>query len=171
MECWPDITIIFSKDASEWNEYLTDCFTQMSESHPLTILHERIDQINFPLGNYETQNFCNSRTVLLILSPDLLDFIDANAEVFELTRLLNPKRTVVMLCGVQQHDISRFHRAALVSYDQWKCLIAKDQDKEFVLSVIQTVLMIIQQNEDFCGNKSQFKLTPRKVREVCNSYQ
>ena len=166
MECWPDITLIFSKDASEWDQYLTECFTQMSESHPLTIVHERIDQINFPLGNYETQSFCNSRAVLLILSPDLLDFIDENADVFELTRLLNPKRTVVMLCGVKQQDISRFHRAALATYDQWTCLEAKDQDKQFVLSVIQTVLLVIQQNQSFSSNKSQFKVTPRKVREV-----
>ena len=168
MECSPDITIIFSKDAEEWDEYLTQCFKQMSDSQTLTILHEKIESIKFPLSTYDTQSFSHSRAVLLILSPDLLDFIDENAEVFELTRLLNPKRTVVMLCGVQQHDISRFHRAALASYDQWTCLVAKDQDKEFVLNIIQTVLLI-HQNCDNSSNKPQFKLTPRKVREVCTA--
>jgi hypothetical protein len=168
METSPDITIIFTKDAFEWDEYLTECFSQMIDYQPLTILHERIEDINFPIGSDEAQNFSNSRAVLLILSPDFLDFIDAHAEVFELSRLLNPKRTVVMLCGVQEQDISRFHKAALVSYDQWTCLVAKDQDKEFVLSVIQAVLLIIQQNESNASNKPQFKLSPRKVREVYN---
>jgi len=166
MESSPDITIIFTKDAFEWDEYLTECFSQMIDYQPLTILHERLENIIFPIGSYEAQNFSNSRAVLLILSPDFLDFIDAHAEVYELSRLLNPKRTVVMLCGVQQQDISRFHKAALVSYDQWTCLVAKDQDKEFVLSVIQAVLLIIQQNEINSTSKPQFKLSPRKVRQV-----
>lgn len=166
-----EIIIIFSKDAAEWDEYLTDCFSQMIDYQPLTILHERIEDINFPITSYKAQNFCNCSAVLLILSPDFLDFIDAHAEVFELSRLLHPSRTVMMLCGVQETDISQFHKAALVSYEEWTSLVAKDQDKDFVLSVIQTVLNVIQHNKVQYCKKTQFKLSPRKVRQVnCFSF-
>ncbi|CAG2119783.1 unnamed protein product, partial [Medioppia subpectinata] len=143
-DSWPDITIIFTKDAAEWDEYLTECFTQMIDSpsggqsssasaqQPLIVAHERLENMRFPLTALESQQFANSRAVLLIISPDLLDHVDAHADVYELTRLLPPKRTVCMLCGVQETDVSSFHRAALVTFDQWQCLVARDQDKEFV---------------------------------------
>lgn len=163
----PELTIIFSKDAAEWDEYLSDCFNQMIDTQPLTILHERIEDIHFPMASFKAKNFSRSQAVLLILSPDFLDFIDAHAEIFQLMKLLPVLRTVVMLCGVQQQDISSFHRAALVSFDQWPCLVAKDQDKEFVISVIQAILNIIQQqNDELSLSSSQFKLTPKKVKEV-----
>ncbi|CAG2111120.1 unnamed protein product, partial [Medioppia subpectinata] len=63
-------------------------------------------------------------------------------------------------------DVSSFHRAALVTFDQWQCLVARDQDKEFVVSVIQAVQHVVQQAAEQSAAKPHFKLTPRKVKEA-----
>ena len=72
----------------------------------------------------------SARVVLVIVSPDLLDYIDSHPDVYQLGRILPADRTIAMLCGVTQEDVTAFHRAALVTFDSWPHLIAKDQDQQ-----------------------------------------
>lgn len=157
------MTILYSQDGKEWDQYLTDCFQLDSEPLTLEINHEKLEDLPFPLPCSRIENFSSSKAVLIILSPDFLEYIDSHpAEVFELGKTLKQNRTVAMLCGIVDSDISTFHKASLVCYDSWPHLVARDQDMDFVVSVIHTTQEIIERTT---VQKPQFKLTPRKVKE------
>ncbi|XP_067132934.1 phosphoinositide 3-kinase adapter protein 1 isoform X3 [Centruroides vittatus] len=159
----PDLTILYSQDGKEWDQYLTDCFQLDSEPVTLEINHEKLEDLPFPLPCSRVQSFSNSKAVLVILSPDFLEYIDSHpAEVFELGQLLKQNRTVAMLCGILDSDVTTFHKASLVYYDSWPHLVARDQDMDFVVAVIHTTQEIIERTHI---QKPQFKLSPRKVKE------
>lgn len=201
------ITIIYSNDTKEWSEYLSDCFRESisvvttshnkpsppsstsSKTTSSMIVSYNVSEMSFPISCSYMHNFTQSLAVLFILSPDLLKFIDSTPQIFELCKILDPNRTVAMFCGIEKEDMSRFHMAALVAHDLWVSLIAKDQDKDFVLTVIQTIydiiakqkakIEILENNDQSWGSKimslkgsisAQFKITPKKVKIVSNLF-
>ncbi|XP_013775518.1 uncharacterized protein LOC106460337 [Limulus polyphemus] len=162
----PDLTILFCGDAKEWAHYLTQTFCSHSGPQALPIHQERLENLIFPLPSVCAQSFTSAKVVLVILSPASLDFIDSHAEVFELGKLLRPNQTVAMLCGVNEGDITSFHKAALVSYDAWPRFVARDQDRECVENVLGTTFEFLKRaQESQAYQKPQFKVSPRKVNE------
>ncbi|XP_013778643.1 phosphoinositide 3-kinase adapter protein 1-like isoform X3 [Limulus polyphemus] len=162
----PDLTILFCEDAKEWDRYLTQTFLSCSGPQSISINHERLETLVFPLPSVCAQSFTSAKAVLIIMSPASLEFIDGHAEVFELGKLLRPNQTVAMLCGIDEGDISPFHKAALVSYDAWPRLIARDQDRECVENVIETTFGVLNRaQESRAFQKAQFKVSPRKIKE------
>ncbi|XP_076318230.1 uncharacterized protein LOC143229572 isoform X2 [Tachypleus tridentatus] len=162
----PDLTILFCEDAKEWDRYLTQTFLSCSGPQSISINHERLETLVFPLPSVCAQSFTSAKAVLIIISPACLEFIDGHAEVFELGKLLRPNQTVAMLCGIDECDISPFHKAALVSYDAWPRLIARDQDRECVENVIETTFSVLNRaQESRAFQKAQFKVSPRKIKE------
>ncbi|XP_076368203.1 uncharacterized protein LOC143255817 isoform X2 [Tachypleus tridentatus] len=162
----PDLTILFCGDAKEWARYLTQTFCSHGGPQALPIHQERLENLIFPLPSVCAQSFTSAKVVLVILSPASLDFIDSHAEVFELGKLLRPNQTVAMLCGVNEGDITSFHKAALVSYDAWPRFVARDQDRECVENVLGTTFEFLKRaQESQAYQKPQFKVSPRKVNE------
>lgn len=126
-----------------------------------------------PLAARNAHALADSCVQLVILSPSFLDYVDQNKNVFYIGQLLDPEKVVAMLCGVDQSDVSRLHKAALVSYDCWKNkLSVVDQDKEFVISILRKTAEILSSgSEESCGArepflKPQFKITPRRIKQV-----
>lgn len=163
----PDLTLLFSGEVAEWDSYLTQQFENSCDPTPTIIEHEQIEEISFPICTSQSRHFTDARVVLVILSPSFLDFLDRHAdEGFQIGKLLKPSRTVAMLCGVQPSDVSSFHKAALVTYDDWPHIVARDKDVNMVRSVVDTVQdLLTRSKENERIHKPKFKLIPRKVNE------
>lgn len=63
-----------------------------------------------------------------------------------------------------------YFSTALISYQQWKRLTVRDQDEVFVRNFLDLAMNTLarswrQQRKH--GEKAQFSLHPKKVREVC----
>lgn len=170
----PDIATVFCEDAREWDDYLADCFQQQLAPRAINIIHEKLEDLQLPLAPATAKSFSQAKAVLVIISPDFLDTVERRGpELFDLGRLLEPGRTVAMLCGVTQDEVGISHRAAFPSYSSWPFLVAKNQDKDFVLSVVSATCSILKKVEEEqeeirrnTGTKAhQFRLSPRKVQE------
>ncbi|XP_064458224.1 B-cell scaffold protein with ankyrin repeats-like isoform X2 [Ornithodoros turicata] len=171
----PDIATVFCEDAREWDDYLTDCFRQQLAPKALSIVHEKLEELPLPLAPVTAKNFTQAKVVLVIISPDFLDTVERRGpELFDLGRLLEPGHTIAMLCGVTHDEVGLSHRAAFPSYSSWPLLVAKNQDKDFVLSVVSETCSLLkkveEEQEEARKNASalktqQFRLSPRKVQE------
>jgi hypothetical protein len=175
----PEILIVFATDAKEWDRYLTDCFAQMIE-FPLTIFHKRIEDIHFPLSKSKSQKLSKSDAILIILSPEFLDLIYILSEkVFQLSKLFNPNKTLVMFCGIRENEISKTHKSVLINYNKWKHIISRDCDKRFAINVTKSLLNVLKMNLFISNNLNlsdknlfnslpKFELSTEKVFEVNN---
>jgi hypothetical protein len=131
----PEILIVFATDGKEWDRYLTDCFAQMIE-FPLTIFHKSIEDIHLPLSKPKLQKLSKYDAILIILSPDFLDIIYILSEkIFQLAKLFNPNKTLVMFCGIRENEISETHKSVLINYSKWEHLSSRDCDKRFAINL------------------------------------
>ena len=177
-----DLKIVFSDDAKEWDKYLTDCLTEAIESacYQLQIVHERIENVQlskFVEDEIEQLTKASSAT-LIILSPDFLAYIQQqNDDLRNYFRQFRPERTLSMLCGVKENELTKKIRDSLVQFDSWKCLIAKEQDNEFIYSVIDQIRSILQRNsksplDDIYSPYSLVSLrTKRPIPNYANEYK
>ena len=174
-----DLKIVFSEDAKEWDKYLTDCLTEAIESasYQLQIVHERIE--NFQLSRFvedEVEQLTKaSSATLIILSPDFLAYVAKNDDLRNYFKQFKPDRTLSMLCGVKESELTAKIRENLVQYDTWKCLIAKEQDNEFIFSVIDQIRTILQRNNPLDEIYSPYSFvslrTKRPIPNYANEYK
>uniref|UniRef100_T1JJB0 DBB domain-containing protein n=1 Tax=Strigamia maritima TaxID=126957 RepID=T1JJB0_STRMM len=168
----PDLTIVYAKDGVEWERYLDHCFRQLipqsSNERPLHIHSEGLEHLSFPLSSHKVAFQRRAKAQLVILTPEFLDFVQTNPGTL-VGQLLEPKRVIAMLCGVENNDVQATHRAELVSFPAWRQIAVKDKDKDFVLQLFQKTVEVMELSEGGLTTlKPQFKLTPRKVREGSN---
>lgn len=141
-----DIAVVYAQDGQEWADYLSKCLTSAIKtkarlvSPPLSITQHKLNEINFEALPSATANTLTSAKVFVILlTPHFLDYIDSHPKVYNLGCLLEPEKTIAVLCGISVEDISNIHNAALISFDSWPCLTAKDQDHQSAVAIIETV--------------------------------
>ena len=174
-----DLKIVFSDDAKEWDKYLTDCLTEAIESasYQLQIVHERIENVQlskFVEDEIEQLNKVSSAT-LIILSPDFLAYVQQQSDLRNYFKQFRPERTLSMLCGVKEAELTKTVRENLVQFDSWKCLIAKEQDNEFVYSVIDQIRDILQRHSPTDEIYSPYSFvslrTKRPIPNYANEYK
>ena len=141
-----DLKIVFSEDAKEWDKYLTDCLMEAIESasYQLQIVHERIE--NVQINKFEDEQANHLTSNLIVISPDFLVYVQQNENLRNYFKQFKIERTLCMLCGVKECEISRQIKENLVQFESWKCLIAKEQDNEFIYSVIDSIYNILHRN-------------------------
>ncbi|EEC09131.1 hypothetical protein IscW_ISCW006815 [Ixodes scapularis] len=173
-----DVTTLFCEDGREWAEYLADCFRQQAAPRTLSIRHELLDQLELPLSQDRATAFASAKVVLLIVSPEFLDTLDRRgAELFALGRLLEADRGLAMLCGVEAQELGPALRTAFPAFGSWPLLEARNQDRDFVLSVVETTRSMLDRVEEAqrraaarsaSAGQPQFRLCPRKVHQGNN---
>ena len=176
-----DLKIVFSEDAKEWDKYLTDCLTESIESasYQLQIVHERIENVQLGKFAEDEQLTKASSATLIILSPDFLVYVQQQQsdDLRNYFRQFESKRTVSLLCGVKENELTPKIRENLVQFDSWKCLTANNQGKKFILDVIDQIRSILQQNsqnqiDDIYSPYSFFSLrTKRPIPNYANEYK
>ncbi|CAN7994092.1 unnamed protein product [Ixodes hexagonus] len=120
----------------------------------------------------------SAQVVLLIVSPEFLDALDRRgAELFALGRLLEADRGLAMLCGVETQELGPALRTAFPAFGSWPLLEARNQDRDFVLSVVETTRSMLDRVEEAqrraatrtaSAAQPQFRLCPRKVHQGNN---
>lgn len=143
-----DLKIVFSEDAKEWNKYLADCLTEAIEStsYQLRIVNERIENVQCSNKFFEDEQLKVPSSTLIIISPDFLTCVQQNNSLRNYFSRFKADRTICMLCGVKEIELTKQIKENLVQFNKWKCLIAKEQDNEFIYSVIDTISCILQSN-------------------------
>ncbi|KAH9361217.1 hypothetical protein HPB48_001575 [Haemaphysalis longicornis] len=160
-----DVSALFCNDSREWGSYLADCFRQQG----LTVSQEALDTLTLPPAPDKARALGAAKVSLLIVSPDLLELLERRgAELFSVGRLLEADRGLVMLCGVEPHELGAPLRAAFPSFSSWPLLEARNQDREFVIRLVETARDIVEHaDQSQRGSASpQFRLCPRKVHHV-----
>ncbi|XP_075554285.1 DBB domain-containing protein stumps isoform X1 [Dermacentor variabilis] len=162
-----DVSTLFCSDGREWGSYLTDCFRQQA----LTVTQEALDAISLPLPQDRAKALGAAKVSLLIVSPDLLELLERRgAELFSVGRLLEADRGLAMLCGVEPHELGSSLRAAFPNFSSWPLLEARNQDREFVIRLVETAREIVERADHSMGRGAgagtpQFRLCPRKVHQ------
>ncbi|KAK8757621.1 hypothetical protein V5799_004747, partial [Amblyomma americanum] len=178
-----DVSTLFCNDGREWGSYLADCFRQQA----LTVTQEALDAISLPLPQDRAKALgaakashcaracpqCDAlrpQVSLLIVSPDLLELLERRgAELFSVGRLLESERGLAMLCGVEPHELGSSLRAAFPNFSSWPLLEARNQDREFVIRLVETAREIVERSENSMRGTAaaspQFRLCPRKVHQ------
>ncbi|XP_037525792.1 uncharacterized protein LOC119402794 isoform X1 [Rhipicephalus sanguineus] len=161
-----DVSMLFCSDGREWGSYLTDCFRQQA----LTVTQEALDAISLPLPQDRAKALGVAKVSLLIVSPDLLELLERRgAELFSVGRLLEAERGLAMLCGVEPHELGSSLRAAFPNFSSWPLLEARNQDREFVIRLVETAREIVERSDQTMrgsgAGTAQFRLCPRKVHQ------
>ncbi|XP_077504550.1 DBB domain-containing protein stumps isoform X2 [Amblyomma americanum] len=161
-----DVSTLFCNDGREWGSYLADCFRQQA----LTVTQEALDAISLPLPQDRAKALGAAKVSLLIVSPDLLELLERRgAELFSVGRLLESERGLAMLCGVEPHELGSSLRAAFPNFSSWPLLEARNQDREFVIRLVETAREIVERSENSMRGTAaaspQFRLCPRKVHQ------
>lgn len=161
-----DVSMLFCSDGREWGSYLTDCFRQQA----LTVTQEALDAISLPLPQDRAKALGVAKVSLLIVSPDLLELLERRgAELFSVGRLLEADRGLAMLCGVDPHELGSSLRAAFPNFSSWPQLEARNQDREFVIRLVETAREIVERSDQTMrgsgAGTAQFRLCPRKVHQ------
>lgn len=168
-----DLKIVFSDDAKEWDKYLTDCLTEAIESasYQLQIVHERIENVQLGKFAEDEQLTKACSATLIILSPDFLAYVDQqNDDLRNYFKQFKPERTLSMLCGVKESELTKKIRENLVQYDSWKCLTAKEQDNEFIYSVIDQIRTILHRNNPLDEIYSPYSFVSLRAKRPIPNY-
>ncbi|XP_044741541.1 phosphoinositide 3-kinase adapter protein 1 isoform X2 [Chrysoperla carnea] len=177
-----DIVIIFSR-ASEvaglWAPYLSTCFDQISQQraprHPFKVLHMSVEEINDGVGANMEERLATVKLQIIIICPTLINTVNdivtqnGTSEKNLFNRIFQPDRTLGMLLGVTDDDITDKHKSVLSCYHHWKRIAVKDQDPQLVGEFLDSAMTIIsriarQQYIAAQQEKSQFSVVPKKVK-------
>ncbi|XP_071440146.1 phosphoinositide 3-kinase adapter protein 1 [Hetaerina americana] len=173
-----DILIISSRQsqvADLWVNYLKSCFEHISKrrnSPPFRLLSVCLEDFGSTIPVAMEEKLAGVRLQVVIICPLFLDYLFQYPEPGSaIGRLLCPKRVIAMLLGVEENSINEEHRAALISYNQWKHLHVKNKDTKFVAEFLNLALGILSHMSEAPTNrpeKASFSVMPKKVKEGHN---
>ncbi|XP_066146794.1 phosphoinositide 3-kinase adapter protein 1 isoform X1 [Euwallacea fornicatus] len=176
------VSLRSSEPANLWVEYFASYFDQISKqasrkssfkiknAYLEESLTDKIDDLKFSEGA------TGVKLQLVVVCPKFLDFVAQNpTQASKLTRLLLPDRTLALLLGITDADISDVHKNALSSYHQWqRQSVGQDQDQTFTKEFLNQAMAILskiwkQQSSVIAQEKSCFSVTPKKIKQGQNS--
>ncbi|XP_064213950.1 phosphoinositide 3-kinase adapter protein 1 isoform X1 [Tribolium castaneum] len=169
-----------SEAADLWAEYFTNYFQQLSKANkkPFKIQHMLLeDCISEPKEDPKiiAERATNVKLQLVILCPNFLDFVaEYPDKCSELGKLLLADRTLALLLGVSDSDLTEVHKKTFPTYFQWQRLgVGQDQDenftKEFLGHAMSILSRIWKQQTSVTQEKSYFSVSPKKIRQGQNS--
>ncbi|KAL1505425.1 hypothetical protein ABEB36_004997 [Hypothenemus hampei] len=181
-----DDILIVSLESSEpaklWAKYFASYFDQISKQASrktsFKIRNLYIEEALTPIIQDKTfiEGTTGVKLQLIVVCPGFLDFIVQHPEESaNLTKLLLPDRTLALLLGVTDADLTDAHKTALPSYFQWqRQSVGQDQDETFTKEFLSQAMTIFskiwkQQSSVLSQEKSCFSITPKKIRQGQNS--
>jgi phosphoinositide 3-kinase adaptor protein 1 len=168
-----------SEAATLWAEYFTNYFQQISKANkkPFKIQHmnleDCLDDSKDP--KLVAEKATNVKLQLVVLCPGFLDFAAENPDKCStLGKLLLADRTLALLLGVSDGDLTDLHKKIFPTYFQWQRLsVGQDQDenftKEFLGQAMSILSRIWKQQTSVSQEKSYFSVSPKKIRQGQNS--
>ncbi|KAJ8875860.1 hypothetical protein PR048_023763, partial [Dryococelus australis] len=171
-----DILIVSShqsQTAALWVSYLTTCFERFS-NQCRKVLSVSLEEVVGPrsVALALEEKMVHVKLQIVIVCPQFLEHIFQNpGPGTALGKLLQPDRVLAMLLGVSEDHILEQHRAALMSYQQWRRIPVRDQDESFVGEFFEIATNMLAR---VCGQivshteKAMFSLLPKKVKEGQN---
>ncbi|KAK5649603.1 hypothetical protein RI129_000632 [Pyrocoelia pectoralis] len=175
-----DILIISVKQspaAKLWVDYFNSYFQNICKQasrKPFNIFHlgaEEVIETNADVKIIEDRT-SGVKLQLIVVCPSLLDIIVNNPiSATKLGKLILPDRTLALLLGVTDDDLTNVHKEALLTYAQWQRLsVGLDQDENFSKEFLSTAVSILsrvwkQQTSIAPQQKSLFSVLPKKVRQ------
>lgn len=110
---------------------------------------------------------------IVIVCPKFLEHVAAEPKSSAaLCSLLTPDRTIAMLLGVMDEDLTEIHHTALTAYTQWvRHQVGQDQDQDFARDFISAAMGILtkvtrQQYAASMEERTTFSVMPKKVKQV-----
>ncbi|KAF2894493.1 hypothetical protein ILUMI_11693 [Ignelater luminosus] len=175
-----DILIISVKQSSAatlWVDYFNSYFQHICKQanrKPFKIYHlgaEEVIETNTDIRFMQERAY-GVKLQLIVVCPSLLEHIAWNpASASKLGKLIIPDRTLALLLGVSDEDLTDVHKTALSTYSQWQRLsVGLDQDENFSKEFLGTAVSILsrvwkQQTSVTPQQKSLFSVLPKKVRQ------
>ncbi|KAJ8984760.1 hypothetical protein NQ317_005025 [Molorchus minor] len=169
-----DILIVSLKSsdaATLWAEYFSNYFQQISKQayrKPFKIQHLGAeDAIRKTKDEQKELHEKNVRGQIAAGGehPD---------ESYNLGKILLADRTLALLLGVTDNDLTDVHKKALPTYFQWqRQCVGQDQDENFTKEFLGQAMAILsrvwkQQSSVIAQEKSCFSVTPKKIRQGQN---
>ncbi|XP_044761874.1 phosphoinositide 3-kinase adapter protein 1 isoform X2 [Coccinella septempunctata] len=174
------VSLRCSSAASLWVEYFTSYFQQIGK---------QTNRKSFKIQHLAVEDFIEAKVdanllleksscvklQLVVLCPGLLDYISEHPENTAFGKLFLPDRTLALLLGVSDDDITEVHRKALPTYFKWQRMtVGQDQDENFTKEFIGHAMSILarvwkQQSSVAAQEKSCFSVSPKKIRQGQNS--
>uniref|UniRef100_UPI00398F5B49 phosphoinositide 3-kinase adapter protein 1-like isoform X2 n=1 Tax=Pristiophorus japonicus TaxID=55135 RepID=UPI00398F5B49 len=128
-----DVVIFYAEDAKEWSDYLVSLLTSASRFEVLP--YSVSERTSFTSRDYNQFKKCNC--LLVLLSPQLLDWVAVAGAEHGLQRILRPAHKVVVLfCGVTETlGLPTLFRDWL----QWKQISCDDEPSCFTAAVEEAI--------------------------------
>lgn len=175
------ISVRESSGSSLWVEYFTSYFDKISRQanrKPIKVHHLGLEDVIQARGDvrFIAERTASVKLQLIIVCPTLLEKIrDYCASTVALSKIILPDRILALLLGVTDSDIDDTHKTALNSYSQWPRMeVGQDQDENFAKEFLAKAMAIFtkvwkHQSVVTSQDKSQFSISPKKVRQGQNS--
>ncbi|XP_015590355.1 uncharacterized protein LOC107265423 isoform X2 [Cephus cinctus] len=165
-----DVILVSSKDSEAsilWVDYLTACFEQISRQQGRPPFRVRAVTVEDALPQCGEEKIGSARLQIVIVCPVFLERILARSgQAAILSRQFTPDKVLAMMLGVHDGHLTAAHKAALVSYPQWKKYFVKDQDETLVGNFLGAAVAILGTTSSVApkSDKTAFSVLPKKVK-------
>ncbi|XP_049821513.1 phosphoinositide 3-kinase adapter protein 1 isoform X2 [Aethina tumida] len=170
------VSLKCSEASSLWVEYFSSYFQQVNKKanrKGFKIQELGVEEI---IENKDlkplTDKTSGVKLQLIVIDPSLLEFISQHAEESQkLGSILLPDRTLALLLGVKDSDLTEEHLKVLPTYFQWqRKAVGQDQDENFTKDFLSQAMAILskvwkQQSSALAQENSFFSVTPKKIRQ------
>ncbi|XP_018333041.1 phosphoinositide 3-kinase adapter protein 1 [Agrilus planipennis] len=175
------VSIKQSNAAALWVEYFISYFQQISKQanrKPFKVLYIGADEFSEADCDIRSiaERISNVKLQLIVVCPSMLEYIAKYpTPSTTLGKLMIPDRTLALLLGVSDDDLIDVHKQVLPTYFQWmRYRVGQDQDENFTKEFLASAMAIFskvwkQQSSVFSGEKSQFSVLPKKIKQGQNS--
>ncbi|XP_062926862.1 phosphoinositide 3-kinase adapter protein 1 isoform X3 [Mobula hypostoma] len=129
----PDVVILNTEDASQWTDYLANLLTS---SHHLEVLPFSISEDTL-FTSRDHNHFNKCKCLLVVLSPQFLDWIVLYGQERGLHKILRPvHKVIVLFCGaVETPEL----QALFADWSRWRQLSCEDEPDSFTEAVEETI--------------------------------
>nr|XP_023016223.1 uncharacterized protein LOC111505611 [Leptinotarsa decemlineata] len=180
-----DDILILSRKSSEaaslWVNYFTNYFQQISQQATRKQFKIQYRGVEDTLDKSDEirelpKKMSGVKLQLVVICPSFLEFVAEHpGECAAMGKLLLADRTLALLLGVTDNDLTEVHKNVLPTYFQWqRQSVGQDQDENFTKEFLGQAMAILsrvwkQQSSVIAQEKSCFSVTPKKIRQGQNS--
>ncbi|XP_046611754.1 phosphoinositide 3-kinase adapter protein 1 isoform X1 [Neodiprion virginianus] len=165
-----DVILVSSKESEVavlWVNYLVSCFAHISQQQgrpPFKVQHVTVEETRTPEAE---EKISAARLRIIVLCPSLLEYATSNpAQAASLSRHLVSDKVLAMMLGVDDTHITENHKAALVSYNEWRKFFVKDKDEDFVGDLMRAAVTVLGTSayQTSKTDQTSFSILPKKVK-------
>lgn len=125
--------------------------------------------IEEPRTHEDEEKIGAARLHIIVVCPSLLEYVSVKpAQAASLSRQLASEKVLAMMLGVEDIQVTESHRAAMVSYNQWRKFFVKDKDEKFVGDLMRAAVGILKNStlQTLKVDPTSFSVLPKKVKMV-----